>query len=755
MTHHPPPTTHTDWAIVVGVWDYPDLGDLAGPEHDARAFANWVQAPEGGGVPADHVRLILSSDYAPAELARAAQPTDAQVMAVFDELDDLAQSNRDGGEGLRVGRRLYLYLAGHGCAPALDESVLLMANATRRRAGYHIPGKPWANWFYRAGYFDELLLFMDCCRESYPQAALNVPGYIDITAQDAVDRGRRFFAFATKWSRLSRERPMADGVVRGVFTSALLKGLSGEAADGRGRVTAGSLAGYLLTGMKEFLSPEDLEDPEIPKAPDIEMHPVIDPEFVIVRVRPRELQRARSVPVQEARLAVKTGDAATEIFVVDNQLRVVVQGAGQLEAPLATGRYLVKVRAGEATAEAQIDLTGDGAETTFAPLSFASPVPLLDTAASDERARQAAIAQSRQPHLATGEGAEIFAMARVWGAAGKAGGVADAGVDPMRGLLLLDAAGATVADLAGHAWRDPEEPQIAACTVAVAPGEYRLALELSGGRRLERTVVASAGWQTQLFLLHRAVGAAGADRRAMLTGAAMLMTAMAGGDRFDPARREARLVELARLGLTNRRQVLSPELRELLREQLADPMLGLLGGHLLLLDPSPDLGLLETIVATLRGQFGGIRHPDVEALALQLPDGAAGDFTFSTPPMLRQSWTLILDATAARANLLPADATAAKIATRVWGEAPWLLWETEPGGALESFALGEEPGPDFEFEAALDRQIADLNLPPPGNVEFAPGGRSELPEIDEATIRRLVRTLGLPRSRVEEMLAKR
>ena len=37
-----------DWAVVVGVRSYPDLGHLDGPENDAQAFYQWVTAPGGG-----------------------------------------------------------------------------------------------------------------------------------------------------------------------------------------------------------------------------------------------------------------------------------------------------------------------------------------------------------------------------------------------------------------------------------------------------------------------------------------------------------------------------------------------------------------------------------------------------------------------------------------------------------------------------------------------------------------------------------
>jgi hypothetical protein len=75
-----------------------------------------------------------------------------------DHPDDAAWAEDGAGEahgdGAVVGRRLYLYFAGHGFAPTDTETALLMANATRTRGGHHIPGRSYAEWFYRAGYFN-------------------------------------------------------------------------------------------------------------------------------------------------------------------------------------------------------------------------------------------------------------------------------------------------------------------------------------------------------------------------------------------------------------------------------------------------------------------------------------------------------------------------------------------------------------------------------------------------------------------------
>jgi hypothetical protein len=348
-----------DWAIVVGVRSYPGLGDLDGPENDARAFHEWVTSARGGQVPPGQVTLILSSNYRPPFPSVVdAEPTAERVERAFDRLTQLAEDNSRQGKGLRAGRRLYLYLAGHGCAPAFEEAALLMANATRLRAGYHIPGRPWANWFFRSGYFDEVVLFMDCCRESYPQAPLNLPPYIDRTAPDAISVGRRFYGFGTKWSRLTREKPI-NGVPRGVFTVALIEGLNGAAAEPDGRVTAASLGDYLYNGMRSFLTEAELKDPEVPKEPDLVYDPHAGRSFVLVTAEPpRFLVRVR--------LPDNSGGQVVQVL---SSLRFRQEQAATATPPvwevqLPRGMYLVQIPGMGKQAVVEVNGTG-GVDVTL------------------------------------------------------------------------------------------------------------------------------------------------------------------------------------------------------------------------------------------------------------------------------------------------------------------------------------------------------------------------------------------------------
>lgn len=247
-----------DRAIVVGVKDYPALGNLDGPENDARDFQQWLLDPQGGDVPAANIKRILSSDFGVTANPLDAEPTTMRLERAFDELYDLGNNN-----GGKAGHRLYIYLAGHGFAPSLEDAALLMANAARGKSGHHISGKTYANWFRQSAFFDEVVLFMDCCREHSARAGVRPTPY------DALVVGapaRYLYGFATEWSRASRERPIgAGGEVRGLFTTALLAGLRGGATrDAAGQVTAETLANFVHSYLPQLTEQHGIErqDPE-------------------------------------------------------------------------------------------------------------------------------------------------------------------------------------------------------------------------------------------------------------------------------------------------------------------------------------------------------------------------------------------------------------------------------------------------------------------------------------------------------------
>jgi Caspase domain len=286
----------TDQAIVVGIACYPDpeFGDLGSPEHDATAFRDWLIAPDGGAVPDKNVELIVSSKFKPPFASSSdALPSLSEVQRALDRLHDRAISGGKAGNGMAIGRRLYLFFSGHGFSPDENEAAVYMANVARGRIGYHILGKYNADWFFNAGCFEEVLLFMDCCRQREVISSLNKPydGVFDPTAPKRV---KRLYAFATQWNKNARERPVGE-VTRGVFTTALIAGLRGAAAGPDGLITTSTLRDFLTQHMGEFMSAEDKDDPNVSNEPDIYPYPKTGPGFVISEIVPRPVGLVQTV----------------------------------------------------------------------------------------------------------------------------------------------------------------------------------------------------------------------------------------------------------------------------------------------------------------------------------------------------------------------------------------------------------------------------------------------------------------------------
>lgn len=346
---------------MVGIRTYPDLGDLDGPERDAEAFYEWLLDPTGGDVPRDNVRKIVSSDFTP-PFPVGQEPTVLRVQAAIQEIQSLSSQNVASGRPKRVGRRLYLYLAGHGFTPAAYETALLMANASILRSGapYHVLGTYSARWFYNAAYFDEILLFMDCCRELATTRSLNM-GFGDEIDPDAATKCKYFQGFGTKWAKNVREQEISAGVVRGIFTTTLLAGLWGGAIDPEregGVITARSLQAYLYNNLINLIPRELRDDPDVPTDPDVTFDPPAiqgrPDSFVIARatVKPQGfLEQVRALfgpktPTFTATFDVAAPRQGRRIVVLSGVGLAEVQSAAAAPAAwtvtLAPGTYVVQ-----------------------------------------------------------------------------------------------------------------------------------------------------------------------------------------------------------------------------------------------------------------------------------------------------------------------------------------------------------------------------------------------------------------------------
>jgi hypothetical protein len=261
------------YAVVIGISLYPTLGeppgtaaDLKGPENDADAVYRWLKT--AGGVPDSNIKVVRSSAFTPFNPATAGKPTTTEIDECFQWLDQLAQANKASRKGLKVGRRLYLYVSGHGFSPKRSQGCLFAANATPRFA-FTSNVSRWVELLQDANYFDEFVLWMDCCMNRISLLNPSDVPFMPITGSDPA--GPTFIAFAAQRPLKAVEAPVADDQnrVHGVFTWALLDGLQGAAVDSYGMVTSHSLANWLRNAMRPRMSPADQDDPDVAKEADI------------------------------------------------------------------------------------------------------------------------------------------------------------------------------------------------------------------------------------------------------------------------------------------------------------------------------------------------------------------------------------------------------------------------------------------------------------------------------------------------------
>lgn len=247
-----------DWAVVAGITHYPGFtNQLEGPVRDANAFKRWVL--RRGFVPDDQVKLIQSPQEPPIGLPDA-KPTVGELTDAFLNLARAAspKPNR------KLGRRLYIFLSGHGIAPTLGatvdykEAALLAANADRISLSYHLCARAYAEWFRVRGVFEEVILFTDCCRDLED----NVPPQPTILPQWDIGKnpeGRSFYAFPTMLGFKAYERALGEPPeVRGIFSWVVVNALNNpKLYNEQGVLLASSLEDHIYSTVPSYNGSQD------------------------------------------------------------------------------------------------------------------------------------------------------------------------------------------------------------------------------------------------------------------------------------------------------------------------------------------------------------------------------------------------------------------------------------------------------------------------------------------------------------------
>jgi hypothetical protein len=363
-------------------------------------------------------------------------------------------------------------------------------------------------------------------------------------------------------------------------------------------------------------------------------------------------------------LTATAADRSTEIFVTDGRLRRIARGVGEVTTEVPPGIYKVRFRAGDTQRDELVEVSPgeDHKLVQGSPVMFESAVPIVNTGTTREYHAGAAESTSHMTPIPRGSGSGLFVFSRDLASQER--------TMPWTGVSIRRLDGTVLAELGdGDTNR---EDRYGAVHLEVDPGTYCVRVDTGDVGTYEMFVTTAAEWQTQVFMMSEDFWAGKSRiRRPGLNTASVLMTR--GGEGFRPEDEHLRLAELARQGLESGRKVVrKSDLTEMLWAKYQNPMLGIYGAHLMLLENRIDHRQLETVMRNLLSLVGP--HPDV--LALHLRPGAPtppADLSFPTPPSLRDSWDLIAKATRRRAGLVPSGSITDRVADELITSRPWLL----------------------------------------------------------------------------------
>lgn len=819
-----------DYAIVIGLGRYPEFvpaADLAGPTNDVEAIKKWLRSPTGGDLPKDNIYTVTSP---PAE----AKPTHADLEDAFMWVDKLAAKNVEELGVRKVGRRLYFYLSGHGFSPQHRHGCFLAGNASSNRPTANIGATLWLDWWQDAGYFNEYVLWMDCCMNRLTTARPAPAPLSPVTVLDPPSA--TFIAFGA-------ERPLRaveyrvdedDGKYHGVFTWNLIKGLEGAAADAYGRVTGRSLADWLRNSVLPALSDDDRQDPEVSKQPAIiaEDAAVIfarrrqRPKFTIKLQFPGELvgKTARlwygvpptSYPLEitaeeiaydlvpglyvvevpdagyrhgfavtsactvrienkgdpvapasngkHFKLAADPDDPTAKIRVIANDFSILESQAGILAAELVYGLYKLQVKIGRQIIEQVLLLDGDFSPPVVQPgdaprpgalnlPAITSAAPLPKTATTDEieiNAVRTANDAAADKTIAGG-GGHLMLMARVW----RRDRSQVLASSPWDGITLVNRNGELIADL-GKEGSDTTQDGYRTLSLALPAGMYFLRRSGLGGHPIEQSLVIPAAgpneprWRLEAYILNKQQPAGDEATSRPVFSVLMRRQGQSWNQKNDT------ILEKARVALADEKRILNGSLNDLLVLKFENPLAGIIGGHLLLIQARLDarqLGLLDTVVRNLRALVGN-DHPDVEALSLRCPNKSLRTKRpLSGPPMFEASWRLAIVESQSDSKIIPLDLWR-KVEAQV-GTPPFLTWSAD-----------EEVRKDYRKELSrmmFGSRMPDLGIIPPAAEAALPafaamvpmGGGSPLQHIPKrlsrAALENLSAQLHVPLNAIRDM----
>jgi hypothetical protein len=334
---------------------------------------------------------------------------------------------------------------------------------------------------------------------------------------------------------------------------------------------------------------------------------------------------------------------AASVSIFDGHYGVIAEGTGCVEADVVAGLYIVQFKAGQLFEKQPVDVSADTAVEAKTFSVIASPSQKLPLSASSNSG------QCRVYLRAEGDCGEAF----------------------LKNMSIHDASRESVAPTV----QSESLRFVGERSLSLKPGQYLLRVEIEPGKSFEQTVFIPAGWQLQIFFRTDGGSIRESDVCRWMTNAAILLLP----ENFDfvSSDHDREAIEIALQNLTSN-SPLTPAARANKGQPSSNPMLDIIVAHQLLREHTSDPAAFDNAVRALGAMIPV--HPDVMSLKLRTASANPTTLAFDFPPMLRNSWRILVEQSMNTPAIIPANSWAALAAFGMTGVRGWLVWRTPDAG---------------------------------------------------------------------------
>ncbi|MEC5166930.1 hypothetical protein RCH18_002679 [Flavobacterium sp. PL11] len=254
-----------NYAIIIGI-DHYEKKPLSAAVSDAKGFARYLFSKKLVSASAatiekfrgEHTEINIDN-------ALINNTADDNLQLLISESTNEIADNRDIDKVINniiqdakkhraEKNRLYFYFAGHGIGVSYEKTALCL-RLWPEWVNHCISSADYKSWFINKGVFDEILIFLDCCRE-YDQ---NIDAKSPMPDWETPIGDKKspsiLICNATMYGKLSYE--VGVDKKRGAFTSFLMDSMNGDAdLNNEGRITSDALKKHINKNFESYANKE-------------------------------------------------------------------------------------------------------------------------------------------------------------------------------------------------------------------------------------------------------------------------------------------------------------------------------------------------------------------------------------------------------------------------------------------------------------------------------------------------------------------